>query len=1182
MNRASTGLRLTILGDLRLDSPAGELLHRRRKELALLAWLGCRTAPARRDEVAAAFWGDRDDAHARQSLRQALAGIRRALPEALRTGEELVSVWPGAVEIDAVEFERELAAGRLGAALELWKGDLLPFCEDVGAEPFRSWLDTERARLRARLAGALERLTTGAPDVASEVRWAERWTELFPFDERAHAHLLAAFAGAGRAEEALERHADFAARLLSETGHGPSASLAGTADALRLRRSGRHQPGSAALFTPDLVGREGEFAALDAAWAAARESRGVAVLIEGEPGSGRTRLCAELVRRVRDAGRALVLEVPEVSDGGSSSQRRRFLDPLASAPGLAAAPPWALGDLATLLPQLAAGRALPAPRHAADSAAAALDVIRSVADEVPVLVLVDDVTRLDGELRPIIAALIRRPPPSLLIVITATPGTFDRGEYARSLRECPDSRRIKLRPLDSAQIDAMIGSMLPIAASDRQRLTALLLAETGGNPLQVSDCISAFADAGVLSLDRNGFWRFPEGREPASLPLPASLIRTRLDQLSAVARATIEAAGRGGHRVEAEDLVGVTGLPTEEVEEALGELVSRRFLRPLRNTAAFEFSSQAVRRVVADSARARDDRRRPSGRTGSGRRRVVGIGLAAIALVVLALATLAEGPELPASSPGAPARMIVFPLANATGDAALEPIGRRAAERLTRGMTGLEMIPVAPVPLTSGRGDGESGVARRAGATLAIRGAFRRSGDSLVFDAQLVDLAEGKVSAVLETVGAPADRPEQALASLEDRTLGLLAARLDPRTAEVARLGSIPRSYTAYRAMAEGLDRFYAREPADAPLRRAHAADSTFTLPLVYLALQYIGEWRWAALDSVTERLGSRTTLPPFEQTVLAFLRAFRSGDLAARYATARRAAELAPGSIMATVHYPAAAIALNRPREAVQLLDRVDPMRETFGLPGYWSLQSMALHGAAEYRRQLEIGNYVARRLPNDRRGPFYQVRALAALGRLDSLDAVLAEGLMMQPRPGRDAVGLALHLVAFDELRAHGHAVHATRVLARAVAFYEAAPDSLRLVPRQRLVLGTALLRLGRVGEARRLLAELARSTSLSRYNSVVLEGTIGIAAAMDGDTIAAAAADRELAATPYPMFAVSTDYRARIAAVQGRRADAVRLLRQAVAEGAPHDNTKHSDFELSHLRGYPPFEEWLRPKG
>ena len=1184
---ASTPLQLALLGDLRLDGPGTDLLRRRKKELALIAWVGLRQGVVRREELASAFWGETDDAHARQSLRQALASIRKALPDLLVTGEETVSLAPGAITLDAVEFERRLAAGELREAVALWKGDLLPLAEELGAEPFRIWVEAERARFRARLMGALHRLTTGVPSMGEQLRWAERWAELFPLDERAHTCLLGALEREGRGDEALERHVAFAARFRAETGRDLPAAVREAVEAVHRspRRAGGSAPGSAAFFTPDMTGRDGELAALEAAWDDARGTRGVTVLIEGETGVGRTRLCTELARTITRAGPALVLEAPRDCEGAAGSAIRRFISPLIGARGLAASAPWALAELAAEFPELGEGRSLPARRDPADLAGAIAEVAGSVAEETRVLVLVDDAPGLCTELRPVVSRLVRKTPPNVLVVLTSEPEGLAGTECGRAFRESADGRRIKLRPLDTSQIEVMIASMVPIAAADRQRLAALLMSEADGNPLRVSDCISAFADAGVLSTDQNGLWRLSKGRGVASLPLPPSLIRTRLERLSAGGRATIEAAGRGGPRMDAEELAAATGLGAEETEAALGELVARRLLRPVRDTSLYELTSDAVRAATRpESGAGSAAGTRPRHR---GRRRWAVTAVAAVAVLVVGIAARSA---LPASSTAEPGRVLVFPLANLTGSADQGAAGRLAAEAMVQGLGRLGAGTVAPLlgpdPGSQDSPDAVRRAALKQGAALAVIGSYQHLGDTLVLTARIVDVATGEARAIARDARSPAGRPAEAIAALRESVIGAIAARLDRRIAAAARAGSVPPTGESYREFAEGLDYLYAREGhrANAAFFDAYRRDTTFLLPLIYAAFSHDGQGRLDVVDSLVRVLEPRrSTMAPYEQAVLDFL-GHGPGDLAARYATARRAAELAPGSMMAGYYFPRAAIALNRPREALDALDSVDPERdEIAGMPGYWSMLSMALHIAGEYERQIAMGRRVEARFPRDTRGLNYQVRALAALGRVDTLESILARGFLVPTAAGWDALGLSLHILAFDELRAHGHGARALPLLARAVAYYEQAPDSLQRVPRQRLEMARALLRVGRPADARRMAEGLVREDSVRGEVLIVAHSIIGVAAAATGDLAAAEAEDRWLggAGTQYT-FGVNTEARARIAATLGRREDAVRLLRQAVTEGRGFDNNKHLDFELQRLRGFPPFEEWLRPKG
>ena len=55
-----------------------------------------------------------------------------------------------------------------------------------------------------------------------------------------------------------------------------------------------------------------------------------------------------------------------------------------------------------------------------------------------------------------------------------------------------------------------------------------------------------------------------------------------------------------------------------------------------------------------------------------------------------------------------------------------------------------------------------------------------------------------------------------------------------------------------------------------------------------------------------------------------------------------------------------------------------------------------------------------------------------------------------------------------------------------------------------------------------------------------------------------------------------------RAAIAAGLGQRQQAITLLQQALTEGQEYSVGLHADLWFASLRGYPPFEELLRPKG
>src|SRR5262249_59680166 len=130
-----------------------------KKLAALLAYLACTAPkPQRRETLSALLWGSHFDAQARQSLRQALFRLRKALgQDALESDGEIVSLNSAAILCDVSRFEtliREGSRDGLSAAAELYRG---PLVDDIGVteEGWSEWLSGERERLLQLALGAL-------------------------------------------------------------------------------------------------------------------------------------------------------------------------------------------------------------------------------------------------------------------------------------------------------------------------------------------------------------------------------------------------------------------------------------------------------------------------------------------------------------------------------------------------------------------------------------------------------------------------------------------------------------------------------------------------------------------------------------------------------------------------------------------------------------------------------------------------------------------------------------------------------------------------------------------------------------------------------------------------------------------------------------------------------------------
>jgi len=224
-------LGVTTFGGLRFQRATGaEVQFSTRKAAALVAYLALH--PGRRfprEALGSLLWGDKGDAQARQSLRQALSDIRRKLGEGLIRGDGgLIWTEKNCFSVDALDLPALVGLGTLSAleqAQTLYRGEFLAFGE-LGQEDYDHWLLLERERLRAivqrGLAALLARRSRKA-DVDLRVQTARAILALDPFDETTHCVLMRAYAEQGLTSLAVKHFHRLSRELQLELGLAPRA-----------------------------------------------------------------------------------------------------------------------------------------------------------------------------------------------------------------------------------------------------------------------------------------------------------------------------------------------------------------------------------------------------------------------------------------------------------------------------------------------------------------------------------------------------------------------------------------------------------------------------------------------------------------------------------------------------------------------------------------------------------------------------------------------------------------------------------------------------------------------------------------------------------------------------------------------------------------------------------------------
>ena len=199
-----------------------------KKTRALLAFLALPAGrPHSRAKLVGLLWSERSDEQARNSLRQALAELARALspvtPSPLLKGRDTLAIDPAAVETDAIVFEQLAASEKtsdLRRAAALYGGDLLEGFS-VRDPAFDEWLTIERERLRALAASVLGKLA-GSESGSSAIAVAHRLLALDPLQEESHRALMRLHADAGEIGLALRQYELCRETLKRELGTVPS------------------------------------------------------------------------------------------------------------------------------------------------------------------------------------------------------------------------------------------------------------------------------------------------------------------------------------------------------------------------------------------------------------------------------------------------------------------------------------------------------------------------------------------------------------------------------------------------------------------------------------------------------------------------------------------------------------------------------------------------------------------------------------------------------------------------------------------------------------------------------------------------------------------------------------------------------------------------------------------------
>lgn len=581
---------------------------------SLLAYLVThRDRPHQRDYLAGMFWPELPESRARRRLSHTLWQIQDVVNTETTsyldvTTDTLAFNRSAAYRLDVAEFDQSFDSGsdddgehpgqataRLRNCVELYRGDFL-------AGYFDDWVLLEQDHYRQRYLIALRRLVDATKATGSyeeALSFARRLTHHDPLNEEAHQEVMRLCFLLGRTSDAMDQFERCKSVLDEELGTEPSAPTVEIYEKImRQRRSGirpLREDERAVLLgrrsDAPFVGREQERRVLVDSFERVLSGSGGVVLVEGEPGVGKTRTTLEAAEDARWRGF-------DVSWGACRPGALRpfapLIEVLESLTPLRVeqltdrvSPVW-LGEIAKLVPSL--GRAIEPETSAqlrpAEESARMIEslvhTLGALGRIAPHVVIIDDLHWADRDTLSVLRQMSARLADSRVLLMLLyrseeARGDADVWDVLRDLDRSSGMGRVVLSPLSVFELEEMVRRILGTSRIDANA-AARLHRQTGGNVLFTLETLLAMRDRGLFDTGSDPGTILQQQMDDSAVPVAPrvrSVIESRLSLLSDEAATAYRLAAIAGDLVDPDLIEAVTRIPRSMVLMAVDELIDR-------------------------------------------------------------------------------------------------------------------------------------------------------------------------------------------------------------------------------------------------------------------------------------------------------------------------------------------------------------------------------------------------------------------------------------------------------------------------------------------------------------------------------------------------------------------------------------------------------------------------------
>ena len=297
-----------------------------------------------------------------------------------------------------------------------------------------------------------------------------------------------------------------------------------------------------------LHGRAAELEKLGGIFERVQAGRGQVVLVDGEAGIGKTRLVDEFVTALPDATFLYGSYPPDGSGDAFAGAFAAHLGEAGSERYLAEAP-----LLAAPFDALLAGNA-PSDLHRDAARTAFVHVMRALAEERPIVLVIDDLHFAPDEGRELFAGLgLALQRHRIMLVGTTRPGLP--GEWLAELR----ATRLPLQRLSADDVSGLLDDWFGADTIARD-LSQRIAERAGGNPFFAFEILRVLREGGHVERGDDGRW-VPKAVGKIAIPSSVlDLIKARIADLDDEDVALLEAAACAGFEFDPEPVAAALGI----------------------------------------------------------------------------------------------------------------------------------------------------------------------------------------------------------------------------------------------------------------------------------------------------------------------------------------------------------------------------------------------------------------------------------------------------------------------------------------------------------------------------------------------------------------------------------------------------------------------------------------------